>query len=412
MVKIIGIVALCAAAFAYAEEDALQQLESGLNCRQKPITFTTPEMVARAKGRVEAKAEPWFGNYLRLKKYAQASFSREVVPYASHQIRNKEPDGLHEVSGTDFCAARDCALVWLIEEDEAYRDQGKMILLKWARTFPEPIVYLESDTTYPYCDANLGLAGGVAMIFYCHAYTLLYDEFDAAEHKDICLWLDKVARKLKYWHLAWTANEYYGNQNFNNHLSWHNAGIAYIGFALQDANMVAWAIDDTENPRDFKEMLAGAILMPGDETHDTRSDDITPGEVYDRYRSSQKKGLGYAMYHGLALVYLAEAAHNNGIELYEYTAPGGENLLQLYSYYAEFIEKSDSALKSGQYKGDTVPISYIPVYDLINTRYFGNKEIRAVIKAYGSTVDLNKGQHGGTIGVTHLSEWEMFGRGE
>ena len=410
MIKIIGIVVMCAAAFAYAEEETLrQQLELRLNDRKSPLTFTTPEMVAAAKGRVSAKREPWFGNYRRLKKYAQASFSREIIPYTGRQIRNKEPDGLYEVSGADFCAARDCALVWLIEGDETYRDQGKMILLKWAQKLPEPIVYLESDTTYPYCDANLGLAGGVAMIFYCHAYTLLYDEFDAAEHKEIRLWLDKVARKLKYWHLAWTANEYYGNQIFNNHLSWHNAGIAYIGFALQDENMVAWAIDDIENPRDFKEMLAGAILMPGDDTHDSRSDNITPGEVYDRYRSSQKKGLSYAMYHGMALVYLAEAAHNNGIDLYEYTAPGGENLLQLYSYYAEFIEKIDSTLKSGQYEGDTVPINYVPIYDLINTRYPENKEIRAVIKAHGRTVDLNNGQHGGSIGVMHISELE---RGE
>ena len=386
-----------------AQNDLVEELTLHFDSQAHPVTFTTPEMIAVAKTRISKQAEPWYSNYLRIKRYADASLERDIVPYTRTETGGKGPTGVHEISARDFSDARNCALVWLLEGGEKYRDQAKEILLKWARTLPEPLAHLQTGKPYPIYDADLGLMAGVPMIFYSHAYTLMVDELSEQERADIRLWMDKVARKLKTWHLAWTANNYYGDQLFNNHLSWHIAAIGNIGFALQDARMAAFAIDDPENPRDFKEMLAGAVLMPGDQTYDAHSDNITAGEIYDRYRSKGHKGLGYAMYHSLALAYLAEAATNNGIDLYAYTAPGGENLLLPYLYYAEFIEKNDSTLKNGLYTGDAVPVKYVPLYDLINTRYPGHPEIRAVLKTHGHNVDLCNGEHAGTVGVTHTT---------
>jgi hypothetical protein len=358
-------------------------------------------MIQAAKLNVKAKRESVYTNYTHIQTNADAGLSREVVPYTDKDPKHGQKDGIHNIAAQDFCAARDCGLVYLIEGDKKYLDTAKNIMLKWATALPEPFVHLESKSEYPYYDANLGLDTAPPMIFYSHAYSLIYDEFSKQERDSIELWLNKVGYKLILWHYAWTASNYYGRQYFNNHLSWHNAGIAYIGFALKDARMVAYAIDDIENPRDFKEMLAGAILMPGDDTHDAHKDNITAGEIYDRYRSHEHKGLGYAMYHGLALCYLAEAAYNNGIDLYAYKAPGGENLFLLYSYYADFISQNDASIKNGLYKGDSVPTHYAGIYELINLRYPGNDQIAAVLKAHGRYINLN-GQHGATIGLTHI----------
>ena len=367
-----------------------------------PVTVTTPEMIAVAKKRVAAKAQPWYASYELIKEHASEALNKPIEIYTKTQPGHKSEDAVHPVCSRSFCAARDCAFVWLMEGNKEYLDYSKKILLEWARTKPEPIINLESRRDYPYWDADLGLLGGVPFVFYAHAYTLVYPELTAEEIKDIRLWLTKVGFRLKYWHLAWTANDYYGNQYYNNHLSWHNAAIGAIGFALQDNRFAAFAVDSGENPRDFKEMLAGAILMPGDDTHDAHKDTIAAGEIYDRYRSHEHKGLGYAMYHGMALTYLAEMAYNNGVDLFSYTAPGGENLFLLYSYYAEFIEKDDSSLKNGLYKGDSVPTHYTHVYDWVNAHYPGHEEIEAVIKTHNRGLE-NKGEHhAATIGLTHI----------
>jgi hypothetical protein len=153
MKKLILTLILTTTALAFASESSnrqlIEQLTETFKKNETPVTFTTPEMIAKAKAHVKAQAEPWYGNYKRIKEYADASFERKIVPYTATEVRHKQTDGIHEIANTDFAAARDCGLVWHIEGDEKYLQQAKKILLEWARAKPEPIVHLESENDYP-----------------------------------------------------------------------------------------------------------------------------------------------------------------------------------------------------------------------------------------------------------------------
>lgn len=65
-------------------------------------------------------------------------------------------------------------------------------------------------------------------------------------------------------------------------------GLAAIGYTLGDKELIKYAVDDPDNPRDVIEMINGAVMMPGNIPF-WKDPDPNPiaeaGEIYDRYRS-------------------------------------------------------------------------------------------------------------------------------
>lgn len=143
----------------------------------------------------------------------------------------------------------------------------------------------------------------------------------------------------------------FGGQRWQNHLGCHCMGLLCAGYALGDAATVRFALDHEDNPHDFKSLLAGAILMPGDrDRHGVDPGAIQPGEIYDRYRTSQGKGLIYSFLHLRFLLNAAEIALRNGRDFYDYTAPGGENLLLPFRFLGKTLLDGPEALEGTYYE--------------------------------------------------------------
>lgn len=202
-------------------------------------------------------------------------------------------------------------------------------------------------------------------------------------------WLRKIATEIKQSISLWQSNDYFGSQYFQNMSAAHMWGLLSIGYALEDADMVEYALDHIDNPRDFYDLLQGCILMEGDTPCLRDPNSVAPqtGEIMDRYRhaTATNKGLQYT---SLTLQILSSAARtmkNNGLNLYEYTCPTGENLRLAYEFYAPFYANNDASLQGGYYDGESSRIGIAGdlhgLFELGYNAYPDNAAIKSVIDA-------------------------------
>lgn len=181
-------------------------------------------------------------------------------------------------------------------------------------------------------------------------------EYDAA----IESWFRHLAETIKASLNAWNDNDYFGKQYYGSSAIGHSWGLMSIGYALKDADLVNFAVDCIDNPRDFYDCLQGCILMEGDKLceRDNASLPAQDGEIYDRYRhaTGPNKGLQSTSLTLQILSCMARTLENNGLNVYGYTAPTGENLLYPYKFYADFYATCytvpDTGLKGGYYSGE------------------------------------------------------------
>ena len=202
-------------------------------------------------------------------------------------------------------------------------------------------------------------------------------------------WLRKIATEIKQSISLWQSNDYFGSQYFQNMSAAHMWGLLSIGYALEDADMVEYALDHIDNPRDFYDLLQGCILMEGDTPCLRDPNSVAPqtGEIMDRYRhtTANNKGLQYT---SLTLQILSSAARtmkNNGLDLYQYTCPTGENLRLAYEFYAPFYANNDASLQGGYYDGESRRIGIAGdlhgLFELGYNAYPDNAAIKSVIDA-------------------------------
>ena len=202
-------------------------------------------------------------------------------------------------------------------------------------------------------------------------------------------WLRKIATEIKQSISLWQSNDYFGSQYFQNMSAAHMWGLLSIGYALEDADMVEYALDHIDNPRDFYDLLQGCILMEGDTPCLRDHNSVAPqtGEIMDRYRhtTANNKGLQYT---SLTLQILSSAARtmkNNGLDLYQYTCPTGENLRLAYEFYAPFYANNDARLQGGYYDGESSRIGGAGdlhgLFELGYNAYPDNAAIKSVIDA-------------------------------
>ncbi len=229
--------------------------------------------------------------------------------------------------------------------------------------------------------------------------TFSTSEIDAA----IEAWFRKMANDIKGSIKSWQDNNYYNSQYFQNHVAAHMWGLMSIGYAIDDPSLVEFALDHIDNPRDFYDCLQGCILMEGDTPCLRDPDSVAPktGEIMDRYRHSTNtnKGLQYT---SLTLQILSSAARtmrNNGLNLYDYTCPTGENLKLAYEFYAPIYAADDASLQGGYYTGEDGRIGIggdlHGLFELGYNAYPNSTAIKAVIDAIPNRASNEKSVTGG-----------------
>jgi hypothetical protein len=192
------------------------------------------------------------------------------------------------------------------------------------------------------------------------AYDILKDEdvMEAESRETIEAWFRWLAPQVRAGVSHWEENDYFQQQDYQNHLASHTLGLLSLGIVLEDEELYQFGLDSPENPRDLYELIEGSILMEGDTPHhrEVQAPPPADGEIYDRYRhdTNPLKGLGYAHLTLSQLALSANIVENNGIDMFSYVAPGGENLLLSFEYYSDFYRLNDTCIKSNYYCGETI----------------------------------------------------------
>ena len=375
----------------------------------RPVLFVSDEMLAQLRSRAVSSEEPWASAWAQTKRRAAGGLSIDFRPYVG---TNSVEFRYRGITAASF--VRDLGMVYHVTRDERFATKARASLAAWTGHEPMPGSAL-SKTPYRPGDrsgatmAGLGLNVGILATAFCHAYSLAHPIMTADDREAMDAWLRFLAGEIKEGHRAWVEHNYYSRQLYNNHLSGHNLGLAAIGFLLRDQSLIDYALDSPDNPRDFKEMVNGAILMPGKPPSQfapgDRSRTAEPGEIYDRYRivtirRGKGYGLGYALLHLKMLTQTAEMAYHNGIDLFAYTGPHGENLKLAFEYYADFLIQRDASIKGGYYTNNMLPLSSVHIYEIANRRYPGTPKITEVLAKCNRVVSDNE-LFGRTAVLTH-----------
>lgn len=224
-------------------------------------------------------------------------------------------------------------------------------------------------------------------------------------------WFLNMADAMKRTMALWNENDYFDKQYFSNQIAALDWGILSIGVALKDPDLVYYATESIDNPRNFYDLLQGCILVPGDYVCPRESADATvstTGEIYDRYRhkTGPNKGLQYTSLTLQILSTMARTLKNNGIDAYAYTCPTGENLKQPYEFYAPFYAAKDDSLGDGYYSGEASRIGaagdMLGLFELGYNAYPSSTAIQSVITAMGTKRAENKVQMHQQLGYTRL----------
>ena len=319
------------------------------------------------------------------------------------------------IKGPSVLAMHRAVSYWITADDskkDSFAEGAIDILYNWAvacKDVDYPINSSE-DLEEPATGAGMYLARGAWPFFVTYDCLKGTKYITAEQDAVIVAWFRNIEKAIKASMNAWEKNDYFSKQYYQNHLAAHMWGLISIGYALDDASLVQYAIDSEDNPRDFYELIEGCIFMEGDTPCAREKSTSTPpqtGEIYDRYRheTGPLKGLQYTSLTLQLLSCAARTCYNNGIDMYAYTAPGGENLKLAYEYYAPFYEKVDASLGSGYYAGETERLTKAGdmkgLFELGMNAYPDSEPIKKVISSIAKREE-NKVQMHDQLGYTRL----------
>jgi len=249
--------------------------------------------------------------------------------------------------------ARDLALGYHLTGEAEYAQKSLEILNTWAVGCKD----IQYDMSPQAPSTSMYLARSVFPMM-C-AYDLLKDTDQLTDevNSNIKAWFESLFPQIKEGVKLWHDNDYFNKQEYQNHLVAHVMGILALGYILEDEAAIRFALNSSENPRDFYELIEGSIFMEGDTPHH-REPANSPlpetGEIYDRYRhhTAGGKGLQYSHLTLSLLATTARICHNNGLDMFAYTAPSGENIGLSFNYYLDFYRSVNSCIKTGFYCGE------------------------------------------------------------
>lgn len=272
------------------------------------------------------------------------------LKYTPMVYQGNNPSEFYEQILKQAALARDLALGYFLSEKIEYAEKAVEIIGTWAEKGTGITYELTSGT---------GMLIARSMYPMLCAYDLLKNStfIDNNAQEQVNLWLSGFVPQIKMSIDNWEQNDYYNRQDYQNHLVAHSMGLLALGYVLEDGDLVKYALESPENPRNIYDLITGCIFMEGDEVHHREPANAPPpesGEIYDRYRhhTATNRGLQYAHLTTTLLTISAKICANNGLNLFEYTATTGENLRLPHEYYADFY-RLDACIKSGFYCGES-----------------------------------------------------------
>jgi hypothetical protein len=307
--------------------------------------------------------EPWQTAWSGLRDRAEAAIARapKMRPYTGD-----DPSAFYNSLLPQAEATRDLALAWWITGEKEYADAARRIIGIWTEAKPQPgTMFTKDHKSAP----NKGMLIPRSLLPMIWAYDILSggDQIPNAAQTAFTGWLQALVPQLKEGALIWKENGYFDAQYFQNHLAGENMGLVAIAIASGDADLLRYAVNSAENDRDFLTLLEGLILMPGQEPY-YRDLPGAPapqaGEIIDRYRHFQmaghvddyvtkpNRGLQYCLLSSHLLALTAQMLSTNGLDLWNYRAPGGENMRLPFAFYAPIYASMDDSAQGGFYRGE------------------------------------------------------------
>ena len=313
-----------------------------------PSLMFTPEEISHLRTAVENSVE---GTSLHTAGMHLIQKCEGGLNLAIDVYNGNNPSAFYEQILKQAALARDLALGYALTGNGLYAEKAAEIIKTWAEQSSGIILELTSGTGMLIARSTYPLL--------C-AYDLLKNTpyFDVQSRENVNSWLSGFIPQIKSSITDWEQNNYYNRQDYQNHVVAHSMGLLALGYALEDKDLINFALQSKENPRNIYELITGCIFMEGDEVHHREPANAPPpenGEIYDRYRhhTASNRGLQYAHLTTTLLTISAKICANNGLNLFDYTAPAGENLRLPFEYYADYYRLMDACIKRGFYCGET-----------------------------------------------------------
>ncbi len=352
-----------------------------------PRLLITSETLERARQRYQSGDPAWQAAKTRLDIFIANGMKRDgiVLDVQTKPLANNEK--LFKPMSADGHLIYSLALGYQLDGNDAYARQAIELLRE--------MIALDLRGTINGPGQGMVLARGYVPV--AIGYDLLYNHemMTEGDRERFEEWTREIVEEIKASQQVWKDNDYFNQQDYQNHEVAKSMGILIAGLAIGDREMAQYALDHPDNDRDIMELYSGTILMPGDERHHRERGNypVSPGEIYDRYRHDTArtnpphpggKGLQYTNLSLKLLTIAAEALYNNGIDLYHYTAPGGENLELSHAFYCEFYRTGDSSIQGGYYIGEDERIGKAGdspgIFELAAYRYPDNEKLLACVR--------------------------------
>lgn len=345
-----------------------------------PIVECDAAMILRARERIATKAEP-FHSYWRLAK-ADVAKAIESPPTP---CLSRDSLVFHGEAQAQGIAARLLAYQWRLEDDETAGARAVALLDAWASASPSPGTDFDPAIRFP----NSGMDVARAMLPFVAAYDLLHGHPALSPETDarIRAWFRSLVPVVKEGIRRWEANDDFGGQHFQNHHVAHTLGLALFGAALDDKELIQLALDSPENPKDFKELVAGLILMPGDKPlGGLRGKPLHAGELEDRVRTGDGSGLTYCHLSMTLLLYTGEVlTRATGDDWVNWIASGGETLRLPFTFYSDFWRLKNAGLHGGYYERDQPhiqnPAPFLGVFEVALHHWPDVPNLKAIVRS-------------------------------
>lgn len=320
---------------------------AGASLGAGPVIETDRGDLLRARERLAGQEEPFWSYWQAAKVDA-----REALQLAPQPRAFRDPLKFHGTVQEQGIAARLLAYWWWLEGSEAAAKKALELLDAWASADPRPGLNFDPEIRYP--NAGMDVARGVLPFVVTYDLLREHPGMTVARRERVEDWFRGLSDVVREGVRRWEANDDFGKQEFQNHHASHVLGLVLFGAVLGDDEMLRFALDSPENPKDFKELVAGLILMPGDRPHGgLRGKPLHAGEIQDRYRTSSGAGLTYCHLTMTLLLYTAETLTRvTGEDYLHWTAAGGECLRLPFTFYSDFFRTRNARINGDYYFRD------------------------------------------------------------
>ena len=364
------------------EIDMLYKLLKNSKYGLELFTENSEEFFEMVRERIASGEEPYATAWNRTKAYAD-NWVKQGAPqlYLSGGVNY-----FFKTGNSVADAVRSCAFVYRVTGEEKYAETAKLALLRWTEEENPFPVYKEVTHGTVWTVNGMHLAR--VFTAYLYGYSFLEPYLDKETCRSVELLAQRMAAGIKISKQQWQDNDYYGKQYYQNHIDAFIMGIVASGIVTKDLDLLYYALESEANERTFPALIEGAIVMDADDDlcrHDRSLKDTTlvpqAGEMYDRYRTNEHKGLQYAELSSRLLFLTAEMLYQNDCDYFGYYGKNGENLKLPFEFYGDFYLNSTDKIQyieSGYYSGDALLGRYHAIYPMVRVRYPESTKIQYV----------------------------------